>query len=124
MSTPFLHSSAPSPPTLGSTPTGVETALLKNELLMSNGIRSQFEATEFGNTAETIAGWRRLFRLLTRKMGEHLSPACLDEFIKARALKFSRLNRLDQLIQSRAQKMNGARVFNGRVMLPKARCLT
>ena len=65
---------------------------------------------EYGKTAETIAGWRRLCRLLSRKMGEHLSPACLDELIKARALKFSRLHRLDQLIQSRAQKMNGARV--------------
>ena len=49
-------------------------------------------------------------------MGEHLSPACLDELMKAQAL--SRLHRLDQLIQSRAQKMNSARVFNGRVMLP------
>jgi len=43
----ILHS-APSPPTLFSTPTGVLTALLKNELLMSNGIGSLFEATGCG----------------------------------------------------------------------------
>ena len=53
MSTPLpsfviLHS-APSPPTLGSTPTGVVTAFLKNELLMSNGMGSQFEAIGRGH---------------------------------------------------------------------------
>ena len=47
---------------------------------------------------------------------EHLSPACLDELTKAQAVKFSRLHRLDQLIQCRVQKINSAHVFNGRVM--------
>ena len=42
-----------------------------------------------------------------------MSPACLDELMKAQAPKFSRLHRLDQLIQCRAQQMNSAHVFNG-----------
>ena len=73
---------------------------------------------ECSKTAETIAGWRRLCRLLSRKMGEHLPPACLDELMKAQALKICLLHRLDQLIQCRAQEMNSAHAFNGRVMLP------
>ena len=61
---------------------------------------------------ETIAEWRRFCRLLSRKNGEYLSPSCLDELIKAQALKFSCLHRLDQLIQCRAQKLNSSHIYS------------
>ena len=95
-------------------------------VLMTSCVRNESEETscagcadsfepqqEHAKSVETISVWRRFCRLLSRKNGEQLSPACLNELIKAQALKFSHLHHLDQFIQCQASKLNNLHVFSG-----------
>ena len=42
----------------------------------------------------------KILQIIVTENGEQLSPACVNELIKAQALKFSHLHRLDQFIQN------------------------
>ena len=55
----------------------------------------------------------KILQIIVTKNGEQLSPACLNELIKAQALKFSHLHHLDQFIQCQASKLNSLHVFSG-----------